>query len=701
MTRSVCTECGEAGPPGEQFCVSCGHYLWSAGPVAAVKAAEVKPADVKPAEVKPAEKLAEVKPAEVKPVGVRPADAYRAAAPAGPETEVIRGRVPADRDGATGPPTTVVPRTAGARPPDVVVADGEAVLEGARTGGVELQLTNRSSIVEGYRVEPVDPPPWLTITVPPTRLMPGDRAVVRIGLEARSDRPVPAQRLRLRLRLRPESDQHVHTDVEIALVVPRVGGPATIRTEPAVVRLRDAMQGRFTVHVDNRGSNHPRRYVLSGSDDEGVVRFAFTPRTVEVPPGGGAAVQVQVTAPPPAAGERAERALTVRAAAAPDDGAGPVAVVRLLQETSTAPVEVPVRIRLEPSVLRTVDSPVAELQVVVDNRAGSRERWVRLAGRDPEQRIGFAFRAAELWVPAGVERATPAQVHAPLPRSGEQATRAFTVAATDGRHEVEAPGSWEQRASPAPIATARLALEPQTVVMRNAGTGRLRVHLDNRGSAFPLSVRLHGTDPEHAVRFGFRPGTLDVAPGEVGTAEVRVSAPRPDGAETLTRPFTIVADDGRSTVEAAGSIVASAGDRRPLWRVVLTVLGALLIAVGCFRDWLVGDPDALLPGLSTIPASIATAADGPPVNDARDVAGLLRILQPVERTITLLLAAVMVFGLTGVKGRLTRTTGLLVAVTMVALVLFWRSTGLAPADGALMVVLGGTVGFVGGLFVRR
>ena len=38
MTRSVCTECGEAGPPGEQFCVSCGHYLWSAGPAAAVKA---------------------------------------------------------------------------------------------------------------------------------------------------------------------------------------------------------------------------------------------------------------------------------------------------------------------------------------------------------------------------------------------------------------------------------------------------------------------------------------------------------------------------------------------------------------------------------------------------------------------------------------------------------------------------------------
>ena len=362
---------------------------------------------------------------------------------------------------------------------------------------------------------------------------------------------------------------------------------------------------------------------------------------------------------------------------------------------------VPVRIRLEPSALRTVDSPVAELQVVVDNRAGSREQRVRLAGRDPEQRIGFAFRTAELWVPAGVERATPAQVHAPLPRPGEQAIRAFTVAATDGRREVEASGSWQQWASAPSITTARISLEPQKVVTRNAGTGRLRVHLDNRGGAFPLSVRLHGTDPEHVVPFGFRPGALDVPPGQVGTAEVRVSAPRPDGGETLDRPFTIAADDGRGTVEAAGSFVASAGDRRPLWRVVLTVLGAALIAVGSFRDWLVGDPDVLLPGLTTIPGSIENAINGPAVNDAGDVAGLLRILQPVERTITLLLAAVMVFGLTGVKGRLTRTTGLLVAVTMVALVLFWRSTGLAPAEGAVLVAIGGLVGFVGGLFVRR
>jgi hypothetical protein len=88
----------------------------------------------------------------------------------------------------------------------VTVPDGDVVLEGARRGSVELQLTNPSSIVEGYRVELVAPPPWLTVAVPETRLLPGDRAAVRIGFDVRPGALVVAQRVRLRLRLRPESD---------------------------------------------------------------------------------------------------------------------------------------------------------------------------------------------------------------------------------------------------------------------------------------------------------------------------------------------------------------------------------------------------------------------------------------------------------------------------------------------------------------
>ena len=682
MARDVCPECGEVVRPDEQFCSSCGHYLGAFGAPANSGAADPASADPLPVDPLPAD-----------PPPADPVPARRTVD--GPATAVIR-------DGPAGPPTTVVPHREQARPPEVTAAGGDVVLEGAWHGSVELQVVNRSSIVEGYRVEPVDAPPWLAVTGPPTRLMPGDRSTVRVGLEARADRPVVAQRVRLRLRLSPESDPRVRSEVEIALVVPRIGGPVTIRTEPTVIRLRDAVQGRFAVHVDNRGSNHPRRFVLSGSDDEGVVRFALGPRTLDVPPDGVASASVQVTAPAPAAGERLERTLTVRAAAEPAvDGPPPTAVVRLVQETSAAPVEVPVRIRLEPSALRTLDTPVVELTVVVDNRTGNRERRVRLTGRDPERRIGFAFRAAELWVPAGVERATPAQLHAPLPRPGDHVTRPFAVTATDGRHESEASGTWEQHAAPAPLTTARLILEPQKVVSRSAGPGRLRVQLDNRAGAAALSVRLHGTDPERVVRFGFRPDTLHVPPGGVGWADVRISASRPDGGETLTRPFAVVAEDGRGSVEAEGVYVQSAGDRRPLWRAVLTVLGALLIAVGCFRDWLVGDPDSLLPGVSTITNAVRSAVGIAAPADTQEAALLLRTLQPAERTVTLLLAAVMLFGLTGAKGRLTRVTGLVVTVTIVVAVLFWRSTGLSPADGALLVALGGVVGFVGGLFVRR
>ena len=75
--------------------------------------------------------------------------------------------------------------------------------------------------------------------------------------------------------------------------------------------------------------------------------------------------------------------------------------------------------------------------------------------------------------------------------------------------------------------------------------------------------------------------------------------------------------------------------------------------------------------------------------------------EPIERTLALLFAALMLFGLTGRTGRLTRVSGLVVVVTTVAAVLFWSSTGFRPDDGVLLVGLGGVVGFVGGLCVRR
>ena len=815
MTGRVCPDCGATNAAEEQFCTSCGVYLWTSGTTGATGTAGPPGTAGTPG------------PASG-PTGDRgdpPGSGPTPGNADGPSTQVIRGagtwwshRSRQERSRQEPPESpaevTVVDRT-GARPPAVTVVDGDVVLADARHGTVTLRVRNRSKIVEGYRVEPVAPPPWLTTTVPKANLLPEKEEVLRVELGVRPGPLVLAQRLPLRLDVRADSTPRALTPVTVTVIVPPVGGPARIRTEPAVVRVKDARHGRFTVHLDNAGCNHPRRYVLSGGDDESVVRFGFAPAVVDVPADGSAAVAVRVEAPQPGPGERGERALRVRAAPDGGEAAAPGAVldatVRLLQESSAAPADAPVRLRLEPSVLRTGDDPGVELRLVVDNRGGSRDRRVRLDGGDPERRIAFAFGNPELWVPAGTERATSVRLRAPVPAPGEQTSRPFTVTAHDGRDTSEVSGTWTQTASAAPIVTAAIRLEPEQVrvrdrydgrtgvvvdnrrgvrplrvrlsgsdpegtvrfdfrppvldvgpgrtgraelvvsaplpppgeeavrsvrvratdghgtveadgsihhsasaspistarlllepqrVVSDAGSARLRVRLENRSGAGPVAVRLRAADPERAIRWDFRPPVLEVAPGGVGWAELRLRAPRPGGGRTVTRPFTVAADAVDGSVEAAGELVQSAADRRPLLRVLLTVLGALLLAVGAFQPWTDGDGAARFAGVDTVPASVREAV-GAEVTGVEGAAAVVQTLQPVERTLLLLVAALMVFGLTGPKGRLTRLCGLVAVLSTIAAATLWQLGGLGLAPGLVLVVLGGVVGFVGGLIVRR
>ena len=53
---------------------------------------------------------------------------------------------------------------------------------------------------------------------------------------------------------------------------------------------------------------------LTGRDPEGLVRFFFSPASLEVPAGGTASAAVRVEAPRPEAGQQATRQLTVSAA---------------------------------------------------------------------------------------------------------------------------------------------------------------------------------------------------------------------------------------------------------------------------------------------------------------------------------------------------------------------------------------------------
>jgi len=761
VAQQECGQCGEVNQADAHFCSSCGAYLgWEKGSTAQPPAG-----------------------------GSGPAAHEEPTAEYAPPTGSARARL--------------------VKPPRASVVDQDVTIDQVDGGGVELRVFNPSSIVEGYRVDAVTPPPWLTISQPPIRLLPGDDTVARVDLTA-GPKTIAVSRLPLRLRVCPLNDETKYAEVDLLLTVPPAGRPVTIRPEPAVIRLRDSTRGQFTVHLDNQDSNYSQRYQLSGSDDEGAVRFVFTPTVVEVAPWASALVGVRFESPAPDPGEQANRQLKVRAVC---DGESVEATVGLVQQSSAAPPDAPVRLRLEPTVLRTQEISAVELDIIVDNHAGSRDRRITFRGRDPENQIQFWFYNREVGVRAGGETRTRARLQARALPAGEELTRQFTVTANDGQHESEVSGSWvqsvsrapittatvrlepehlrvrdrtdgrlgvvvdnrkgvrplrvrlsgsdpegivgfaftpsvldvgagrwaraeltvsappppngqtatrtlrvrasdengavdaagvfDQSTSPTPISTARLLIEPQRVVTRNTRTGGLRVRLENTQGSGTLRVRLSGSDPEGAVRFQFTPEVLDLPPGQTGWSAVRISAHRPDGGKELIRQIQITANDGNAAIEATGSFVQSSSDPRPYLRALLTLLGVLLVAAGAFLPWFGGD-EARLPTVANFQESISYFGQHSP-NGPSDYPELVQAAEPFLRVVFLAMSALMLFGLTGTSGKLTRVSALLVAAMMTAGIIAYSvlvNTGGLMA-GAFVAVVGGIIGFAGGLFVKR
>ena len=200
--------------------------------------------------------------------------------------------------------------------------------------------------------------------------------------------------------------------------------------------------------------------------------------------------------------------------------------------------------------------------------------------------------------------------------------------------------------------------------------------VDNRQGAQPVRVSLRGDDPENSLHFAFSPPVLDVAPGSQGAAAVTVNAPRVPAGREVSRPFAIVAGDGRSEVQAQGSLMQSASDLRPIWRVLFTLLGGLALIFGAFLPLWDGD------GARALDLDVDFLGQTF-VNRGVD-------LQGFERFITAGLAAIalgvlVVFGLTGRSGRLTRLAALLAALLLVGFFVAFRFVGVeaGPAAGRM------------------
>jgi hypothetical protein len=88
-----------------------------------------------------------------------------------------------------------------------------------------------------------------------------------------------------------------------------------------------------------------------------------------------------------------------------------------------------------------------------------------------------------------------------------------------------------------------VGVEAAPDVATGGGSGAYNLRLTNQGNT-PLDVTLHGTDPEGAVNFSFRPRAVRVAPNASAPALLTVRAPAPWSGPELRRTLTVRATAG-------------------------------------------------------------------------------------------------------------------------------------------------------------
>jgi hypothetical protein len=483
--------------------------------------------------------------------------------------------------------------------------------------------------------------------------------------------------------------------------------PVTLEVEPSILRGRDSKVGKARVLVNNRGGRDWAHVRLKASDPEGVVFVIWDQTVLHVPPGRSMDAEILIEAPLPDPGTDVSRTVTISAT---DGRRTSTATATFVQTSSPSPMG-SLALRLEPSVLRVRDGDGASGQLVVDNRRGRSGVRISLEGRDPERAIDFDFSPPVVELAAGQSQAVALTLRGQRPDPGQELTRPFTVSAGDGHQSVEATGSLVQISSRAAIELLAVRLDPSVLRLPNRRRGRLTAVIDNRKGVEPVQVSLQGDDPENAVRFRFSPSRLRVPAGQAATTIVRVEAPRVPAGREVTRPLVIMASDGGATVTAEGSLVQSSVERRPLARLLLTLLAGLGMIVGASLPWTATWP-------TTKEASgweLTLEALGKPFNVALDLT-YLGLKEPVARAaepavsqvsvgmVAVALGVLVIVGLTGPSGRLSRAVAVLGALLVVAIIIIASKAPkveVGPGSGAWLVFISCIAGYIGGALRQR
>lgn len=680
MAVRICDTCGAENDASERFCTTCHAYLWwdapeeaTADSVGGTTHADAAPVAAPEADTAPADADAD---AAAGAAATTTAAGSAQPAPPAPPVAHEGGAVPA-------PPV----HEKHASPPRVAVQTAEVMLGPDAPTAVIVEIANPSEIVDGYDVVPLDAPAWLVIAAEEAHLMPGETRQVAIRLTAESEEMVLAQRVTVHLDVVSQADVSCRTQAAFDVVVPPAGPRIAISVRPAMLRLQDAAAGEFTLLLDNHASNHPQTLKLSASDPENAVRFAFDRTMVTVRPGTVEELTVSFSSPMPEPGAEVTRQLTVTG----QHDEGPVvATLTLIQRTRPAPVDAPLRVQLSPAHLSSVNGADVDFDVVFDNRGGHSARTLVLSGRDPENRVAFAFNPRELVVPPESSVSARARIRAAAPAAGTTETLPFTVIASDGKVDAEAEGMLEASATPDPMSTAALFVQPQHLSLANARRADFRVDVDNRRGLEPLRVRLSGSSDDGAATLRFHPAEVVVAAHSTASVNLEVEAPRPPARQSITRQLNVQASDGRQAVVAGAALTQTTTDLRPAWSRVLVIFGVLFVVVGSFMPWfLFFGP--YLPGIQEFVGEV----QGQDYQDGS-------IIERATRVLVLVLAVMMAFGMTGQSGGLTRKSAVLIALLTVGIAVAGAVAGVttAPDYGLIVVWFGAVLGYVGGVLAK-
>ena len=520
---------------------------------------------------------------------------------------------------------------------------------------------------------------------------PSGTATVRVRVSAAP--PPPGQEMsRLITISARDGDRIVETPVtfyqstSVQVEDPVVG----VQLEPALIRVRDNPVGLARVLIDNRGGKDWAHIQLTAGDPEQIVAVGFDAPQLHVPPGQTTQTQVRLHAPLPELGSEATRTVTITATDAKRRTAS--AVATFVQATSASPMTT-LGVRLEPEVVRAHDADGATVQVILDNRKGRFRVRLQLSGADPERAVGFAFGPPVVDVEPGQTRTVELRLAAWRPPPGQEWTRQFTVSATDGQASVDASGSLRMSSSRSAMETLTLRLDPSVVRLDRRRRATLSALVDNRNGAQPVRVSLNGDDPENCIRFSFTPPMIDVEPGRIGRVAVGVDAPRNTSGQEVTRSISVVATDGRTDVQASGTLQQAAAEKGPIARILFTLFGVAFMIVGVWFAW----ESRGLTGMDLTFNRLANPFKPPFLLDPR--------FDPLASAgaVIILLAIVMGLGLAARSGWVTQLAAIAGVLFMVLLLGGLLVFGFIrrPDIGAFMVIIGCVLGFIGGRLAKR